>query len=505
MGSGAAWQERRTLVLVNLASIMERADEALLPAVYREVGAALHATPTGLGALTLYRSIVQAGCYPLAAYAASRHNRAHVIAVGAFLWAAATFLVAISETFLQVAISRGLNGIGLALVIPAVQSLVADSTDDEHRGTAFGWLQLTSSIGAIIGGFAALLLAPTTIFGVAGWRFAFHLVAAISVAVGVLVWFFAVDPNFSTADEAGGSRHALREKRSAWDEAKELLREARSVIQIPTFQIFVAQGVSGSFPWSALSFLSMWLELVGFSHGETAVLGVVFAVAIALGGLLGGKMGDALARRYPNAGRIVLSQISAGSAVPLAGILLRGLPDDPSTGVAHGLVLFIMGLIISWNSAATNSPIFAEIVPVKSRTSIYALDRSFESILASFAPPAVGFLSQHVYGFRLADAGKKSKSSTVERDRENAASLAKALYTAIAIPMTICALIYGFLYRTYPRDRERARMQSLIQSELQDMELEEDAGGDERFELFESGADDDGDVGTEKLLANRDS
>ena len=72
----------RTLVLVNLASIMERADEALLPAVYREVGAALHATPTGLGALTLYRSIVQAACYPLAAYAASRHNRAHVIAVG---------------------------------------------------------------------------------------------------------------------------------------------------------------------------------------------------------------------------------------------------------------------------------------------------------------------------------------------------------------------------------------------------------------------------------------
>ena len=62
---------RRTRALVNLAAIMERADEALLPAVYREVGAALHATPTGLGALTLYRSIVQAACYPLAAYAAA--------------------------------------------------------------------------------------------------------------------------------------------------------------------------------------------------------------------------------------------------------------------------------------------------------------------------------------------------------------------------------------------------------------------------------------------------
>lgn len=94
--------ETLTLVLVNLAGIMERADESLLPGVYKEVGAALHTDPTGLGSLTLYRSIVQTCCYPLAAYLAMCHNRAHVIALGAFLWAAATFLVAISTTYLQV-------------------------------------------------------------------------------------------------------------------------------------------------------------------------------------------------------------------------------------------------------------------------------------------------------------------------------------------------------------------------------------------------------------------
>ncbi|EAZ08858.1 hypothetical protein OsI_31120 [Oryza sativa Indica Group] len=503
--AATTWEERRTLVLVNLASIMERADEALLPAVYREVGAALHATPTGLGALTLCRSAVQAACYPVAAYAASRHNRAHVVAAGAFLWAAATFLVAVSGTFLQVAISRGLNGIGLALVIPAVQSLVADSTDDGNRGAAFGWLQLTSSIGSIIGGFSALLLASTTVLGVEGWRVAFHLVAAISVAVGVLVWLFAVDPHFP-AGAPGDGGELRRRRRSAWDEARELAGEARAVCRIPTFQIFVAQGVSGSFPWSALSFLSMWLELVGFSHGETAVFTTVFAVATSLGGLLGGKMGDALARRYPDDGRIVLSQISAGSAVPLAAVLLLALPDDPSTGVAHALVLFVMGLIISWNAAATNNPIFAEIVPEKSRTSIYALDRSFESILASFAPPAVGYLSQHVYGFKPSGVGG---GGGVERDRENAASLAKALYAAIAIPMTACSAIYSFLYCTYPRDRDRARaMQSLVAAnaaggdtqattELRHVELEEGScgggGGDtRRFELVGSGEEEEG-------------
>lgn len=93
---------KTTLILVNLASIMEKADEVLLPAVYNEVGAALHTTPTGLGSLTLFRSLIQASCYPLAAYMASRYNRTHVIALGAFLWAGATFLVGISNSFLQV-------------------------------------------------------------------------------------------------------------------------------------------------------------------------------------------------------------------------------------------------------------------------------------------------------------------------------------------------------------------------------------------------------------------
>ena len=94
--------ETLTLVLVNLASIMERADESLLPGVYKEVGAALHTDPTGLGSLTLFRSVVQSSSYPLAVYLAARHNRTHVIALGAFLWAAATFLVAFSSTFFQV-------------------------------------------------------------------------------------------------------------------------------------------------------------------------------------------------------------------------------------------------------------------------------------------------------------------------------------------------------------------------------------------------------------------
>lgn len=121
--------------------------------------------------------------------------------------------------------------------------------------------------------------------------------------------------------------------------------------------------------------------------------------------------------------------------------------------------------ILNW----VYSPIFAEIVPEKSRTSIYALDRSFESVLSSFAPPVVGVLAQHVYGYKPVSRGS-SESAHLETDRENAKSLSRALYTAIGIPMLLCCFIYSFLHCTYPRDRDRARMHALIESEMLQME-----------------------------------
>lgn len=186
--------------------------------------------------------------------------------------------------------------------------------------------------------------------GIAGWRIAFHLVGLISVIVGILVRLFANDPHYV--------ENSVRAKdqmpRTFSEEVKELIKESKSVIKIPTFQILIAQGVFGSFPWSGLSFAPLWLELIGFSHKETAVLWTIFIIGGSLGSLFGGKMGDVLAKPFPNAGRIVLSQISAGSAIPFAALLLLGLPDDPSTGFMHGLVLFIMGWFTSWNAPATN-------------------------------------------------------------------------------------------------------------------------------------------------------
>ncbi|KAK0577703.1 hypothetical protein LWI29_037293 [Acer saccharum] len=175
--------------------------------------------------------------------------------------------------FFQVAVSRALNGIGLAIVGPAIQSLVADS-----------------------------LMMPT------------------------VVWLL---------DDNGSKTSIQVSSKSLWLEVKDLVLEAKSVIKIQSFQIIVAQGITGSFPWSALSFAPMWLELIGFTHEKTGFLIALFVIAGSLGGLFGGRMGDYLSTRLPNSGRIILAQISSASAIPLAAILLLVLPDDPSSAFMH--------------------------------------------------------------------------------------------------------------------------------------------------------------------------
>jgi hypothetical protein len=110
----------------------------------------------------------------------------------------------------------------------------------------------------------------------------------------------------------------------------------------------------GSFPWSALSFVPVWLKFVGFSHQKTAFLMVMFIVGGSLGGLFGGLMGNIISKHFPNAGRIILLQISSGLAIPLSAFLLLLLPSDPSTGLGHDLMFFIMGFTISWNAPTTN-------------------------------------------------------------------------------------------------------------------------------------------------------
>ena len=183
---------------------MERSDENLLPAVYKEVSETFGAGPSDLGYLTFIRNFVQGLASPLAGILVINYDRPAVLASGTLCWALSTAAVGSSQYFRQIAFWRAVNGFGLAIVIPALQSFIADSYMDGVRGAGFGFLNLVGTVGGIGGGVLATVMAGHEFLGVPGWRCAFIMMASLSALIGILVFLFVVDPRKTSTNNTTG-------------------------------------------------------------------------------------------------------------------------------------------------------------------------------------------------------------------------------------------------------------------------------------------------------------
>uniref|UniRef100_I1PGK5 Major facilitator superfamily (MFS) profile domain-containing protein n=1 Tax=Oryza glaberrima TaxID=4538 RepID=I1PGK5_ORYGL len=457
-----------SLILINLASIMERADENLLPAVYKEVSAAFNAGPTDLGYLTFLMNFLKSIASPLAGVLALQYDRPAVLAIGTVFWAVSTGAVGVSQYFQQVAFWRAVNGLGLAIVIPALQSFIADSYKDGTRGAGFGLLSLIGSIGGIGGSILATIMAGRDYWGLPGWRFAFLMVAFLSLLIGLLVYFYTVDPRKVSPSHFGDDEdhhershligNGIFPPQSIW---KDSWIAARSVMKVRTFQIIVLQGIVGSLPWTAVVFFTMWFELIGFDNSSSAALNSMFAIGCASGSFLGGVIADRLSKYYPDSARIMCAQFSAFMGIPFSWILLTVIPQSVDYWSAFAVTLFLMGITISWCATCANNPMFAEVVPPKHRTMIYAFDRAFEGSFASLAAPAVGMVTEKIYGYNAKTVNLENGSVA------GAYALSRGLLTMMIVPFGLCFLFYSPLYFVFKRDRENVRrLPSVKEQEL---------------------------------------
>ena len=154
------------------------------------------------------------------------------------------------------------------------------------------------------------------------------------------------------------------------------------------------------------------------------------------------------------------AQFSAIMGIPYTWFLLRVIPQSVDSYLIYAVTLLLMGLTISWNGTAANAPMFAEVVPAKHRTMIYAFDRAFEGSFSSFAAPMVGILAENIYGY-----DPKSVNAVGGSTRE-ALALSKGLFAMMAVPFGMCCLFYTPLYRVFRRDRENVRIATLKEEEM---------------------------------------
>ena len=441
----------RTQVTINLANVIDNSDGQILSALYDQIGLSLSLNAFQLGTLEGVRSFLQSVTTPLWGWWSDKHSRKLALASGCFLWGFFTLMTSFSVGFVDMLVWRAMTGLGLAVIVPTAQSLIADYFPPEKRGTAFGWLGLTGVIGAVVGTIyaTALVTSGQPIFGIEGWRFVFISMAIVSVVIGLLVVLLAKDP------VRGKSEHQLTDVITQKTAERYTVKTSdfKRILKNKTFDLIILQGTAGSIPWNAVFFMVLWWEYMNFDPLTAGLMFAVVAIGAAVGNLMGGWIGDRAARWRPNTGRILISQISVLSGIPLTYVIFILIPMTTESMMLYIVLGAITGLLISWCSEQ-NYTIFSEIFEPEIRSTVYSVDRVFEGSVAALGTVIVGVIAGFL-GFVAPSVAISQLPFAVRVT--NMTALAQGMFIACIVPWVLCLIFYTFVYKTYPGDRERNR------------------------------------------------
>merc|ERR1719401_833027 len=426
------------LGLLCAAAAVEGGDQVLLPAVSFALQKDLDVTLSNLAAMNLAQALAMSAVAPFWGILADRQvmSRKSLLILGAVIQGFITVVLAFVDDVGFMVALRALNGAMLAGLRPVAIGVIADVTSESSRGKVYGWMQLTFNLGMCIGSITATPLSTRTVLGHQGWRVAFVLFGAASMTVAALMTAFLVEPP--------------REAGVATSQPGNELRRLFSYFRMPTFGALVVQGCFGCIPWNALGYSTLFFQVGGINDFAAALLQALGQVAGALGNLLGGVVGDAMARRCRDHGRPFAAQISVLAGIPIAYFTFMVLPPSGYAFPYYLALVVALGLSATWCAAGVNWPILSEIVSPDNRSAIMAWETALEgSTAAVLGNTAVGFLAEHAFGYDL-DVAKEG-----DMNSDAAEALGKALMLTSFGPWIVCLIFYTLLHWSLPRDLKR--------------------------------------------------
>lgn len=424
-----------------LVCLVEGADLQLLPSTFRSLEAEVGLSPTGLAALATCQALSQSLSAPVwGSLVDSGWSEKSLLVGGSMAWGVLTLLLAGTTEWYSMLALRTLNGLALASLTPVSQAIIAKSTPATERGYYFGLCELALCMGQLLCTILATPISNKTMWGVRGWRVAFATVALTSLALSLVL-------NALMRDLGPKARRVV--------DFRAELGVLRHCCAIRTFRVIVLQGCFGSIPWSAFgTFAIMFFQYVGVRDLQAAALFVTSLVALGFGNILGGHVGDTLARWSRFHGRPLTAQISVLSGIPLIVWLVAFIPREASSVSQYGAVMCIFGLTASWCKTGVNRPILAEVVPEGSLARILSWFIAFDGAVAACLGPLVAGLIAEAFGYTPLQ-GHLDEVPAVLRAK-NARALAMGMLWMCVVPWTVCFFVFGLLHLTYKPDVERA-------------------------------------------------
>jgi len=473
------------LTLLAMCNVLDLLDFTILPGMARALQQEFNAKLSDIGTLYLLQSLIGCVAMPIWGTLGDRMPRKVVLAGASLLWGFFTIGCAAANSMNHFMVYRTLAASFLFSVSPMMQSCVADMVPSERRGELFGKLAFVGSFGTLLGQFVSTSISEKIIFGVIhGWRLCLLFVGIVSVGFSIVMALYFEEPRrnrqepiVETAVSEGRGRGAAASGGGdSW-----LLKQQQSIdwksLKLPTFWLLVLQGIFGTIPWRAFGmFAIIWLEMIGYTPFQVAVVFSFGTCAASLGHLASGYIGDWAHSKVPYSGRIYVAQFSVMSGLVMVYTLLTIVPDshdDEAAGDDGGnqkkdtlfltVSIILFRLLAGWASNGTNRPIIADIAPPWSRASMYSYFCAMENIPSSFAGYLVSYLAENWFGFHspkeqtLAPTDDTSSSSNNSQNQvtattKNVQALTMALLLMTILPWALTVLFYGLMHYTYRKD-----------------------------------------------------
>jgi len=428
-----------TILLMVAVAILDGADLQLLPASFRALETDLGLDLRHLSALSMAQGISIGISGPFwGNLADSGVSRKNLIFSGMVVWGLATTALASASDFRSLLMLRVINGCALGLLGPVVQSLIADVSPKADRGFNFGCIEFGNrALGQVVSIILTARLSNQHIFGISGWRVAHYTVALFSLILAPGILLLLHEPHRQMRLEQIG---VTRE-----------LNNFATYCKIPTFRIIALQGFFGTIPGAAFAFGVLYLQYAGLPDGKAGLCFAMFPVGCGISCVIGGLLGDTLARRWPHHGRIITAQISLVLQIPVIIAIFLLVPPKPQSANLYIALFLALGLLSLWPLTGCNKPILLELIADNRQASIMSWEKSIETFGGQFiGPSALDYIAITCFGYR--QDFEQAVNISADQRLTNAQSLRKALLCTTLIPTVLCLMCFWRLHWTYRRD-----------------------------------------------------
>jgi len=387
------------LAFLTIAYISSFIDRYILGLLIDPIKADTGATDTQMGLLSsAFTWVYAVAALPLG-FLVDRRTRTKLVAIGVFLWSAATVWTGLAKSFVQLFAARMGVGIGEAVLSPAAFSMIGDSFPKERRGLPIAVYSMALVIGAsianLLSGFilkwaASVGTVVLPLFGeIATWQFIFLIVGFPGFLIALVFLFLREPPRIESSPREGAS---------LGDAFEWIFTRAPVFLTFVSIFMCMVAIAYGQF-FNAAMFSRTW----GWETSNYAIINGLSILAISpLTYIFAGRLSDKKVSAGQGDAPLRLAIIGLFIMIPTASIA----PMLPAGWMAFGL-LCVTTMAIGLISATGVNALLA-IVPGDIRGVVVALYYFFISFIGgALSPPFIGWLNDTFFageGLRYAMA-----------------------------------------------------------------------------------------------------